>query len=313
MKLHLRTFLDYDDTYSLKGIAMLMIIIGHAINGYPRTDTGYFYPGWLDALHMELWAAMGVSIFFFLSGYGMFLALDKRQGSIDLKYVLSKVRKLFVPLLVYWCVEIVTLLIFNRQELTTHIFREIITFSIHPDVENWFFKVIVPAYVIMFGLFMTRIPNVVRVILMFVLTLAYMLIFRKAGFGLWWYNTILALPFGTLVAYRKELFAKMPPVIVCLVCAAAMASIYLFHFNSIVFNAIAPFLFIYLIRIVNINNKLLNFIGFNSFLFYFIECPVLDEIVKFSYKNFPLYCLLAIAVTYLLVKLAAHRLSPVRS
>ena len=313
MKLRLRTFLDYEDTYSLKGIAMLMIIIGHAINGYPRTDTGYFYPGWLDALHMELWAAMGVSIFFFLSGYGIFLTLDKRQGSIDLKYVLSKVRKLFVPLLVYWCVEIVTLLIFNRQELTTHIFREIITFSIHPDVENWFFKVIVPAYVIMFGLFMTRIPNVVRVILMFALTLAYMLIFRKAGFGLWWYNTILALPFGALVAYRKELFAKMPPAIVCLVCAAAMASIYLFHFNSIVFNAIAPFLFIYLIRIVNINNKLLNFIGFNSFLFYFIECPVLDEIVKFSYKNFPLYCLLAIAVTYLLVKLAAHRLSPVRS
>ena len=130
MKLRLRQFLDYDDTYSLKGIAMLMIIIGHAFNGYPGTDTGYFYPAWLDCLHMELWAAMGVSIFFFLSGYGMFLALDKRQGSIDLKYVISKVRKLFVPLLVYWCIEIVTLLIFNRQELTTHIFREIFTFSI---------------------------------------------------------------------------------------------------------------------------------------------------------------------------------------
>ena len=75
MKLRLRQFLDYDDTYSLKGIAMLMIIIGHAFNGYPGTDTGYFYPAWLDCLHMELWAAMGVSIFFFLSGYGMFLAL----------------------------------------------------------------------------------------------------------------------------------------------------------------------------------------------------------------------------------------------
>ena len=108
MKLRLRQFLDYDDTYSLKGIAMLMIIIGHAFNGYPGTDTGYFYPAWLDCLHMELWAAMGVSIFFFLSGYGMFLALDKRQGSIDMKYVISKVRKLFVPLLVYWCIEIVT-------------------------------------------------------------------------------------------------------------------------------------------------------------------------------------------------------------
>ncbi len=310
MKLRLRQFLDYDDTYSLKGIAMLMIIIGHAFNGYPGTDTGYFYPAWLDCLHMELWAAMGVSIFFFMSGYGMFLALDKRQGSIDLKYVISKVRKLFVPLLVYWCIEIVTLLIFNRQELTAHIFREIFTFSMHPDVENWFFKVIVPAYVIMFCLFMTRIPNTVRVILLFALTAIYILVMRRAGFGLWWYNTILAFPLGSLVAYRRELFEKTPPLTVSLVCIALMASIYLFHFNSIVFNAIAPFMFIYLIRVVNINNKLLIFIGVNSFLFYFIECPVLDEIVKFSYCNFPLYCLLAICVTFALtwiVKLAVLR------
>jgi peptidoglycan/LPS O-acetylase OafA/YrhL len=310
MKLHLRTLLDYDDTYSLKGIAMLMVIIGHAVNGYPKTDTGYFYPGWLDCLHMELWAAMGVSIFFFLSGYGMFLALDRRQGSIDMKYVISKVKRLFVPLLVYWVVELITLLIFNRQELTTHIFREIFTFSIHPDVENWFFKVIVPTYIIMFGLFLTRMPGSFRVILLFIISAIYILILRKAAFGLWWYNTIIAFPIGALVAYRKELFEKISPIIVCPVCAAAMASIYLFHFNSILFNAIAPFLFIYLIRIVNINNKLLNFIGVNSFLFYFIECPVLDEIVKFSYSNFPLYCLLGIVVTYLLtriIKLAVLR------
>lgn len=310
MKLHFRTLLDYDDTYSLKGIAMLMIIIGHAVNGYPRTDTGYFYPGWLDCLHMELWAAMGVSIFFFLSGYGMFLALDRRQGSIDMKYVISKVKRLFVPLLVYWGVELITLLIFNRHELTAHIFREIFTFSIHPDVENWFFKVIVPTYIIMFGLFLTRMPGSFRVILLFIISSIYILILHKAAFGLWWYNTIIAFPLGALVAYRKELFEKISPIIICPVCAAAMASIYLFHFNSILFNAIAPFLFIYLIRIVNINNKLLNFIGVNSFLFYFIECPVLDEIVKFSYSNFPLYCLLAIVVTYLLtriIKLAVLR------
>ena len=198
------------------------------------------------------------------------------------------------PLLVYWCIEIVTLLIFNRQELTTHIFREIFTFSMHPDVENWFFKVIVPSYVIMFGLFMTKIPNTVRVILLFTMTAIYILVMRRAGFGLWWYNTILAFPLGSLVAYRRELFEKMPPLTIGLVCIAF----------------IAPFLFIYLIRVVNINNKLLNFIGVNSFLFYFIECPVLDEIVKFSYCNFPLYCLLAICVTYVLtriVKLAVLR------
>jgi hypothetical protein len=162
----------------------------------------------------------------------------------------------------------------------------------------------------MFGLFMVRIPGSVRVILLFLISAIYILILRRAGFGLWWYNTILALPLGSLVAYRRELFEKMPPLTVSMVCVALMASIYLFHFNSIVFNAIAPFMFIYLIRVVNINNKLLNFVGVNSFLFYFIECPVLDEIVKFSYCNFPLYCLLAICVTFALtwvVKLAVLR------
>lgn len=303
MKPKLRTFLGYDDTYSLRGIAMLMIIIGHAYNGYPKTNAGFYYPGWLDCLHMELWAAMGVSVFFFLSGYGMFLALDRRQGKIDFKYVLSKVKRLFVPLLVYWAVELITLLIFNRQELTTHILREMITFSMHPDLENWFFKVIVPAYIIMFSLFMTRIANSVRVIVLFVLSVICMLILGKAGFGLWWYNTIFCFPVGALVAHRKDMFEKLPPAAVCLACVTCMVSIFLFHFNSIVFNAIAPFLFIYLIRMVNINNKLLTFIGVNSFLFYFIECPVLDEIVKFSYSNFPLYCLLAICVTCLIVRI----------
>lgn len=310
MQMKLRAFLGYDDTYSLRGIAMLMIIIGHAYNGYPKSDSGFFYPHWFDYLHIELWAAMGVAVFFFLSGYGMFLALDKRQGSIDFKYVQSKIKRLFLPLLIYWAVELIALLIFNRQDLTPHIFREMFMFSIHPDIENWFFKVIVPAYVIMFGLFMTRIPNSARVILLFTLSIAYMLIIRKAGFGSWWYNTILCFPLGALVACKKELFEKLPPVIVCITGLICMAALYVFHFNSIVFNAITPFMFIYLIRMVNINNKLLNFIGVNSFLFYFIECPVLDEIVKFSYSIFPLYCLLAICVTYIitrLIKLAVLR------
>jgi len=303
MKLKLRTFLGYDDTYSLRGIAMLMIIIGHAYNGYPKADAGYFYPGWFDALHIDLWAAMGVAIFLLLSGYGMFLALDKRQESIDMKYVLSKVKRLFVPLLVYWAVELITLLIFNRQELTVHIFREMITFSMHPDLENWFFKLIVPAYIIMFGLFMPRISNSVRVAILFVLSAAYVLILRKAGFGLWWYNTVFCFPIGALIAHRKEFFEKLPPVAVCLASLICLVLIYYIHFNSIVFNTIAPLLFIYLIRLVNINNKLLTFIGVNSFLFYFIECPVLDEIVQFSYSNFPIYCLLAVCVTYLIVKI----------
>ena len=72
-------FLNPQGTYSLRGVAMLMIILSHAHNGYPVSGDVYF-PSWLNLLHMEFWGGMGVAVFLFLSGYGMTLSLSKREG-----------------------------------------------------------------------------------------------------------------------------------------------------------------------------------------------------------------------------------------
>lgn len=300
MRVNFRQFLGYDDTYSLRGIAMLMIIISHTHNGYPVEETGFFFPHWLNYLCIELWGAMGVGIFFFLSGYGLFLALDKRQGAITQEYVLSKVSRLLEPYIIYWVVEIITLLLIDRNQLSLHLFRELITFSIHPDIENWFFKTIVPAYIVIFSLFKSGIGHKGKILSLFVICLAYILIMRMAGFGLWWYNTILCFPLGAFVAYNKGFFENLHPLIVCPLCVILILVLHFIHFNSIVFNILFVFFSIYSIRIININNRLLYFIGLNSFLFYFIECPVMDEIVMFSYANYPLYCMLSVLGTFII-------------
>lgn len=294
------TFLDIEDTYCLRGIAMLMIIIGHANNGYPLDDPACYFPSWLSLLHIEYWGGMGVGVFLFLSGYGLFLTLSRRDRSLDWRYIFAKFKRLFEPFLVYWVVELAVLAIFNRSELTTHVLNEIVTFSIHPDVENWFFKVIVVIYIVTIALFKFKMSNTLRLVALSTLSLLYLIVMRELGYGLWWFDTILCFPVGAFVAARYQWFASRPALLMCAAGAVVISVLFLVHMNTIVFNLAFVWFSIYAICVVNIQSRVLHFIGFNSFIFYFLECPVMDEVVKFSYPHFPLYFLLSVVVTFAL-------------
>ncbi len=294
-----RAFLDINDTYSLRGIAMLMIIISHAYNGYPADNLSYYFPQWMCYLHMDLWGGMGVGVFFFLSGFGLFHTLNRVSG-IDASYILAKAERLLKPYLIYWVIEVLVLALFNRAELTPHLFREFFTFSIHPDVENWFFKVIVIAYIVTIFLFKCKICTAMRVVVVGLLSVIYLLVMSKMGYGQWWYNTILCFPVGALVAHRYEWFAQLPALQMSVIGCILMSFVYFVHMNTIVFHFAFVLFCIYFIRVVLVQHRFLSFIGYNSFIFYFIECPVLDEIMMFSYPYFSLYVILSLVGTFVL-------------
>ncbi len=294
-----RTFLEYKDTYCLRGIAMLMIIIGHTYNGYPLDNPHFYFPSWLNYLQLGYWGGMGVGIFLFLSGYGLSCTLSNKT-TIDKRYIISKIERLLKPFVIYWIVEIVVLAIFNREELTIHLLREIITFSIHPNVENWFFKVIVIIYVITILLFRLRIKNSYRLFLFFILSIAYLFIMRELGYGQWWYNNILAYPLGALVYYKYDWFSKQNSILMIVSGFCLMFIMFHFHMNTFVLHLSFILFCIYSIRFVNIQNRILFFIGYNSFVFYFLECPIMDEVMMFCYSCFPLYCILTVLGTYVL-------------
>ena len=292
-------FLDRDSTYCLRGIAMLMIIISHSANGYPTDDALFSYPQCLNQLHVVYWGGMGVAIFLFLSGYGMFLSLS-RKSEIDTPYIVSKFRRLIEPFLLYWVVEIIVLVIYDPQALTFDLLKEICKFSIHPHTENWFFKVIVAAYIVIILLFKMRLSARNRVLLLFALSLAYLIYMKSNSQGEWWYNTILLFPIGALVAWSKDYFERLSPLRAGSVCLLLLASVLVYRANMILFHIAFVFICIYAIRWVNIRNRILYFIGYNSFVFYFMECPILDNVMKFTYHNFIIYTLLSLLGTFAL-------------
>lgn len=303
-----RALLDIRDSYCLKGIAMLMIIVGHTYNGYPVDNPGYYFPSWMNCLQIGLWGGMGVGIFLFLSGYGLFYTLSRRE-TIDKQYVFSKIRRLFEPFVVYWIVEVIVLALFNRGDLSLHLLKEVATLSIHPDVENWFFKVIIGVYIITIALFKCKMKNALRLLSLCILSLVFLVVMKELDFGQWWYNTILCFPFGAFVAYKYDWFAKLSPTWMSASGFLLLLAIFFVHMNTIAFHLVFAFFCAYAVRLINIQNKVLYFIGFNSFIFYYIECPVMDEMMMFSYANYPVYCVLSIAGTcalsYVCVKCAA--------
>ena len=286
-----------------------MIIVSHTYNGYPIDNPSFYFPEILNYLQMGYWGGMGVGIFLFLSGYGLLLSLDKRIG-IDWRYVSSKIKRLFEPFLIYWVVEIIVLAIFNQCELTLHLLEEFVTFSIHPDTENWFFKVIVIVYMITIGLFKCSLKNSIRIAILFILSFTYLLVMRGTGLGQWWYNTILCFPVGALVAYRYNFFSSLNPVIVSLTSFGLLLGLFFVHMNTIVLHLCFVILCSYIIPLFkqlkfsggfwNKQNRLLYYIGYNSFIFYFIECPIMDEVMMFCYNIYPLYCVLSVIGTFIL-------------
>lgn len=295
--LKLRDFLNKGDTYSLRGLCMLMIIIGHTYNGYPSDSPGYNFPVWLHFLHFDYWGSIGVAVFLFLSGYGMFFSLQSNR--VDKLYMLSKARRLFQPFVIYWAVELLTLLLLNRQALSPHIIVEICTFSIHPDIENWFFKVIAGLYVVIIVLFRLKLNNGRRIGLLTALCVAYIFVMHFFGYGHWWYNTVLCFPLGMLVACNRQWFASRNVLIIVLSSFTA-ATAFILTRNSNLFHLSLVLLVSYMLRFVDIRHGLLDYIGRNSFIFYFLENPVMDHIAIPFYHDFPDYCVMTMIITFFL-------------
>jgi peptidoglycan/LPS O-acetylase OafA/YrhL len=85
----------------LRGVSILLVILGHA-----RGTTGF--PSWIPSFMTEH-AALGVQIFFVISGYlitTLILDEERKTGAISLKNVLRSTHHSYLSSflsLFYWC------------------------------------------------------------------------------------------------------------------------------------------------------------------------------------------------------------------
>lgn len=198
------------NTYSLRGAAICAIVIHHIGQHISHAP-----------LHLQsitnLFGFLAVGIFFFLSGYGNFLSLKKKQKA-SLACKIGWLFKRFVGLLItFYIVEVFAL--FCEMLSGTFVVSQLlglITLNL-PGYVCWYVKIQLLLYIIIFLSFLSQTLSIraklcVSFVLCFIATIVLFLFFSDKSY---WYNTILCFALGEYVASRSCTSCHNKQHIVC--------------------------------------------------------------------------------------------------
>lgn len=191
--------IPYSVGYFFRGIAMLMIIFVHSINEYSEYDST-----WCRALMIPEYGCMGCSIFFFMSGYGLFSSIAKK--TVNTSYLISHLRKLLLPFVLTFVITsiVVELLPSSITQITTNDLTAIFKLSMSCGIDIWFFKVILFNYFSTILLFVNKLNTIQVIRVITFLHVIFIVYCYLTHIPLYWYCSNLAFPLGATVSSIKR-------------------------------------------------------------------------------------------------------------
>lgn len=305
--LNTRSMMDPQDTYVLRGICMLMIIVHHGLKYAPYAPLAI----------RGLWGDMGTAVFFFISGFGLYCSMSKRDH-VDFTYLWQNTKRLIVPYLIVWLFTEIAFNVIYPSYGIRNILRDVVTLS-YPSFESvnlWFIKVIVASYIVSILIFIIIKNRLLRLSFVTVICCIYLYIAWKVlRLTQYWFGSFICFPAGMwLGAYKEELKDVLNQKIIIAILSLVFYVVFLkYDFlptrACFKYSIMFCLLFVSLGSIVNIQSKLLYFIGKNSLLFYLIHIALLLLLSESNFfsEQYMLTCGITMvsttALVYLYVKL----------
>ncbi len=182
--------LSPENTKALKGLLSVLVVLHHL---YQRIATGLLLPLFDNV------GVLCVSLFFFLSGYGLQKSYDSKPG-----YRRSILRRRIPSVLVpYICLTLIYWLFsgIGGQFLTPGQMLGAFRRGLPVDSYSWYILCILYLY-FGFWLSLTLCPEnrASRIGLLLLACLGWAALCRKLGYGGYWYNAVILFPAGALYA-----------------------------------------------------------------------------------------------------------------
>jgi hypothetical protein len=298
-----------EQTQSIKGIFVITIFLSHFCS-YVSFDKWYDLPireycRWLGQLM--------VVPFLFYSGYGIFESVKKK----GLSYVRSFPKKRILKTLVHFDLAILLFLLYDLFFLPENLSLLKILLSLVAwdsiGNSNWFIFAILCAYVFSYiGLLLGKGRLSRSFIVITILCLVYVVAVSKFKVC-YWYDTILAFPFGCFVSVYKDQLTigrKMKNVLWGCSCLVLLLLLLLakkdFITSSFLNSQIALFGFMSLIVLlsikVKIESKILSWFGTQVFGVYILQRLPMNfgKYINLNEQNVYLYFTFCFVVTLLL-------------
>lgn len=191
--------LDVDVTYTIRGLAALMIIAHHIMNevGYP---VGIRIINWFGYL--------ATGTFFMISGYRNWKFIKKKEG-MHPEWLFKRLKALYLVFIPFFVVAVLLILYCNlfwnqRIAITpSSLMIDIIKFSL-PNIINWFPKVMVVTLVVFWITNRFISSPMKKIICHAILMSAYILIARELKLQSYWYISCVAFLIGEFVAWKEQ-------------------------------------------------------------------------------------------------------------
>lgn len=269
-KVDYRVF-DRNSTAVMRGVVMIGIILHHVHNNLQLSSPILGQVGYL-----------GTALFFFISGYGNHISLNKNNS--ELKWLLKKVLKIYIPFLISYVIYYLVLLIGYHDILPSlnELANDLVTVSL-PNQVSWFPKIILVCFLFHWVIRRLFSKESSQVMVLCISILCMVIALWKLGFPSYWFNSVLCYPIGAIVNEKKEKFITIMNehkysflgILVFLFVASFLAA-HKFWFISVITAVLfCAVCFAYTCCFV-IEEKWLSWIGNNSFEFYLFHIVCLQ-------------------------------------
>lgn len=265
---------DRESTATLRGIAMLGIILHHVHNvlGYHSiviTSVGYLATG----------------LFFFISGFGNTLSM-RRKPHLPITWFVEKFKKIYIPFFVVYWVYFCSIVFqyHNQAPQFSDVVFHLVTVTL-PNQVSWFPKIILLCFFLHGIVKLLFKQESIQILVMSAALCVYAALMWKLKVGDFWYDSVLCYPLGAVVATQEQRIAKLinsyRKKSIALVCALLFFILFFaasqFHISLRIPCAFAFSVscFIYTMLFV-CKTCFISWIGNNSFEFYLIHIACLQ-------------------------------------
>lgn len=303
-------YISMESTNAIKGIFAVIILFSH-MSGYIVLGNSFLDTSFLSILrHL---GQLMVAPYLFFSGYGVLESVKRKPN-----YTSSFPRKRILKTLIHFDIAVIAYLLLNiligpRYPLSSYLLCWIGWESIGNS--NWFVFVILLLYVLTFlslalsekvsGKNDSRLR--VITITVTVMSIIFWYVLRFSGKGSWWYDTILSFPLGMCFSIYKSRFDALMKrnaiswlLVVCSVVVTGIWHNMIGNDHLGICACLFSLSIILIMTKVDINNKVLQWLGNHAFAIYIMQRLPMNVIEHFGWNANP-YSFAIVSITSVII------------
>ena len=306
-----REYLSVESTSGLRGFLALGIIFHHLSQ---LVKTGEEFS------NFSYMGTYIVSIFFFLSAYGLYVQNESRENYLD-NFLVKRLSKIILP---FFIISLIYMLYrsVNGQLMDLNYFINLFKKGSTIIYNGWFVDIIILMYVFFYISFKFFQKRFLSIILNTIFIVCYICLTIKLGYGFWWYNSILAFVVGLIWAKNQNKINRVIDKYYFITIILITILLFFSHkydillkyihmedsysyalaanLDSIIFTIYFIIVFLKKINFSNVYLSLIGRISFELYMIHGLVISMLEKIYTPSRLNDVLFTLLVLIVSLIL-------------